>query len=199
MMNRPEQQEGWDLRRGKRAMLTIIVVLAAIVGVGGIGLHVYLGREAESRLAAGEVVDFAARASAGRDNVFAACPTQFCTPSGNIESPIFNMGWERLLDYWREVIDAQRNVELVAEDRGRHRLTYIQRSAVLRFPDIVTVEFVPLGDERSSLAIDSRSRYGVGDLGVNRRRVTAWLDLLLQMTQRGRLPSDAAPHPANAP
>jgi uncharacterized protein (DUF1499 family) len=40
------------------------------------------------------------------------------------------------------------------------------------------VEFVTLGAGKSSLAIDSRSRYGRGDMGVNRRRVVDWLATL---------------------
>jgi uncharacterized protein (DUF1499 family) len=54
---------------------------------------------------------------------------------------------------------------------------------VLRFPDVITVEFVPLGDDRSSLAVDSRSRYGRGDFGVNRGRVSKWLRLLQQIAE----------------
>jgi uncharacterized protein (DUF1499 family) len=40
----------------------------------------------------------------------------------------------------------------------------------------VQAEVVALGTERSGLVLDSRSRFGWWDLGVNRRRVTRWLD-----------------------
>jgi uncharacterized protein (DUF1499 family) len=93
------------------------------------------------------------------------------------------MRWERLRDYWREAIDAQPRIERVAYDAPHRRITYIQRSALLRFPDIVTVEFVPLGERRSSLAVYSRSRYGREDFGVNRSRVTRWTGLLQDMAQ----------------
>jgi hypothetical protein len=39
----------------------------------------------------------------------------------------------------------------------RRQLTYIQHSLVFRFPDIITVEFVPFGPDRSSIALYSRS------------------------------------------
>jgi hypothetical protein len=42
------------------------------------------------------------------------------------------------------------------EHRGA---VYIQRSPIFSFPDIVTVEFVALGPERSRVAVYS-SRYG---------------------------------------
>jgi uncharacterized protein (DUF1499 family) len=39
----------------------------------------------------------------------------------------------------------------------------------------VTVEFIPLGPDQSSLAIYSRSRYGHYDFGHNRNRAETWL------------------------
>jgi uncharacterized protein (DUF1499 family) len=161
--------------------LASIFLLLSILAIGVLVLRIYLGREAESHLGGDEIIDFAARASDGRKNVFAACPPGYCTPPGDMESPIFAMDWERLGDYWSEVIAVQPRVGLVAWDTQQRRATYIERSAVFRFPDIVTVEFVPLGAGKSSLAIDSRSRYGKGDLGVNRRRVIDWLTTLRTM------------------
>jgi uncharacterized protein (DUF1499 family) len=183
MMLRRRRKQGRVLRRGGSVALAILVFLAAI-GVAALGLRLYLDRAAEGQLRPDEIIDFAARNSAGRSNVFAACPKSFCTPPGDIESPVFALSSERLLDDWREVIAAQRDVRLVAEDRARRRFTYIQRTRMLRFPDVVTVEFVALADGRSTLAIDSRSRYGKGDFGVNRGRVTEWLARLVEVAQQ---------------
>ncbi len=163
------------LRRAKRVVLVCVAVVLLGIALAALGLRIYLGREAESRVAADEVIDFGARNVAGRANVFAMCPVDFCAPSGDLASPVFRIGWERLHDYWRELIAAQRRA-------------YIQRSAMLRFPDIVTVEFVPLGVDRASLAIDSRSRYGKGDMGVNRRRVVEWMDMLQHMMREDERP-----------
>jgi len=176
------------LRRAKRVVLVCVAVVLLGIALAALGLRIYLGREAESRVAADEVIDFGARNVAGRANVFAMCPVDFCAPSGDLASPVFRIGWERLHDYWRELIAAQRRVEQVGWDEKRRRATYIQRSAMLRFPDIVTVEFVPLGVDRASLAIDSRSRYGKGDMGVNRRRVVEWMDMLQHMMREDERP-----------
>jgi uncharacterized protein (DUF1499 family) len=165
----------------RRVILASISFLLLTFAVVVLGLRIYLGREAESRLAPDEIIDFAARASTGRSNVFAACPPGYCTPPGDIESPIFAMDWERLRGYWSELMAVQARIGLVAWDPQRHRATYLEHSAVFRFPDIVTVEFVAIGDGKSSVAIDSRSRYGKGDMGVNRRRVIAWLTTLETM------------------
>ncbi len=61
-------------------------------------------------------------------------------------------------------------------------VSYVQRSARFRFPDIITVRFISVAtyhsDSQSTLAIDSRSVYGKGDFGVSRERMEAWLDIL---------------------
>ena len=52
--------------------------------------------------------------------------------------------------------------------------------------DPVTVEFVALAPDRSSLALYSRARYGRSDFGVNRGRVLRWLSRLQQIAGGAR-------------
>jgi len=176
--------------QGRRRLLRLLAMAAfggiAFAAAAGLGLRIYLGRAVEDRAGAGEIVDFHARGSAGRHNVFAMCPPGFCTPPADATSPVFAMRWERLRAYWGEVIAAQNDLVLAASDDSGRRFTCIQRSPVLRFPDIVNVEFIALGEGASTLAIDSRSRYGRGDFGVNRRRVEAWMALLRRMMRDGQ-------------
>ncbi len=56
-----------------------------------------------------------------------------------------------------------------------HRRHYEQRSKLLRYPDRITVEFQARGENTSSLAIYSRSKYGYSDGGVNEARVKSLL------------------------
>jgi uncharacterized protein (DUF1499 family) len=86
------------------------------------------------------------------------------------------------------VISGQARVVTVMVDEDAKRSAYIQHSAVFRFPDIITVEFVPLDANRSSIAIFSHSRYGEHDFGKNRKRVERWL-VLLQKVARPATPS----------
>jgi uncharacterized protein (DUF1499 family) len=55
------------------------------------------------------------------------------------------------------------------------QIDYVQRTRLLRFPDLITVRFVPVDDTHSTVAIYSRSVWGKGDMGVNRARVEEWL------------------------
>jgi hypothetical protein len=72
----------------------------------------------------------------------------------------------------------QRDTIRIAGTPAEGWMTYVQRTEVLKFPDYLSVRFIDLGGGRSTLAIFSRSRYGHGDMGVNRARVQAWLEAL---------------------
>ena len=53
----------------------------------------------------------------------------------------------------------------------------MQRSRLFRFPDYITAEAMET-DGGSALAIYSRAVIGYSDIGVNRKRIMAWLDAL---------------------
>lgn len=54
------------------------------------------------------------------------------------------------------------------------RVTYVQRTPLMGYPDAISVSAVPEGDG-ARLSLYSRSRYGHSDLGVNKARVEQWL------------------------
>ena len=98
-------------------------------------------------------------------------------------SPIFDMPWDQLREYWKEMIVETAAILVVSEFEHR-RAVYIPRSPIFGFPDIVTVEFVALGPERSRVAVYSRSRYGGYDFAKNRKRVERWLFVLQEVCAR---------------
>jgi uncharacterized protein (DUF1499 family) len=142
-----------------------------------------MGRDAENRLAPGEAVNLGYLHSPLPKPGFLFCPPGYCPAAEAVASPVFALPWERLRDYWTEVISGEKRVEAIAADPDDRRFVYIHHSPTFRFPDIITVEFVPLGPNRSSIAIYSRSRYGHYDFGKNRKRVGKWLFLLEKMAQ----------------
>ena len=98
------------------------------------------------------------------------------TPHG--DSPIFATPAERLLRSWQRVALAQPRVAMVRDDREKGQCDFVQRSFLFRFPDTITIEVIPVDDDTSTCAVYSRSMYGRGDLGVNRRRIRRWLRLV---------------------
>lgn len=170
--------------RAVRRMMTAVV--AAVLGllVCGLGLRIYMGREAEDYLGPNEVVRISELRSPLPKPSFLACPAGYCSTDAAITSPVFDQPWSRLLEYWKEVISAEKRLTSVAADSDSRRFVYIQRSPTFRFPDVITVEFLSLGPARSSIAIYSRSRYGYYDFDKNRKRVEKWLVLLERVARR---------------
>ena len=69
---------------------------------------------------------------------------------------------------------AEPGVTRLAGDPAEAHVSYVQRSRIVGFPDIVSARAVADGDG-ARLLVWSRSRYGHSDMGVNRARVEAWL------------------------
>jgi uncharacterized protein (DUF1499 family) len=164
-------------------MLTPLIATVLGVAAFGLAVRIYMGREAENRLAPSEAVSIAELHSPLAEPGFLFCPPRYCAAAEATASPVFPMPWERLREYWTEVISGEKRVETIAADPDERRFVYIQHSPTFRFPDIITVEFVQLAPNRSSIAIYSRSRYGHYDFGKNRKRVGKWLALLEKLAQ----------------
>lgn len=107
--------------------------------------------------------------------------TAFAAPAGDPRGsratpplPVDAAGaWPLLL----RVGDAQPRTFRLAAWPERWQAQWVARSAVLNFPDVVAAELRAAPDG-AQLFLYSRSLFGHSDLGVNRRRVDAWLEAL---------------------
>jgi uncharacterized protein (DUF1499 family) len=120
-------------------------------------------------------VDFATLRPEARPNRFVMCPPGLC-PAPDAPSPVFAVPAAALREAWMRVGDRQPHASLLDASADGWQLDYEVRTPMLRFPDAVTVRFLPVGPESSTFAVYSRSHYGYSDLGTNERRVTQWLD-----------------------
>jgi len=168
------------LRAGRPIKLALLALGLAIL-LPGLALRIYMGSGAEDRLAPQEAVSIPELRSPLPKNGFLACPSGYCSAAAAITSPVFDLPWERLRDYWIEMISGETRVVRAVADLGPREYVYVQHSPIFRFPDLVTVELVPLGPSRSSVAVYSRSRYGEYDFHKNRKRVEKWIFLLQKM------------------
>ncbi|MEQ9518126.1 MAG: DUF1499 domain-containing protein [Parvibaculum sp.] len=91
-------------------------------------------------------------------------------------SPVFPMDAQTLEDNFADIALGEPRVVRKASDEGQR--DFVQRSALMRFPDTITFEAIDLGDGKSTCAIYSRSAIGHSDLGVNKKRIDAWLKKL---------------------
>ncbi len=110
-------------------------------------------------------------------NTALAAPAGFI-PAPDVATPVYPQPAARLFAAICDVAARQpRTFKQVAYD-DRLQVHFVVRSALLGFPDLVTVQATPHGEDAATLIIWSRSVYGCSDLGVNRRRVDAWLAAL---------------------
>jgi uncharacterized protein (DUF1499 family) len=93
-------------------------------------------------------------------------------------SPVYNVPVAVLRNAWLGMILQQPRVERLAVSADELQYDFMQRSRLLRFPDTITVRFIPLDPVMSTLAIYSRSHYGYSDFGVNQHRIESWLAAL---------------------
>lgn len=131
-------------------------------------------------------IDFATLALSDKPNQHLVCPPGFCGAAAHGESPIFDLSVAELRSHWNAVIAAQPRVTTLSDGDGQ--VDYVQRTAMVRYPDIITVRFIALAPNQSTkaqstksqstLALYSRSIFGTSDFGVNKARIDAWLAAL---------------------
>jgi len=97
---------------------------------------------------------------------------------GKYPAPEFGVNAATLAREFDDLLMADANVVRLAGSVADLYVTYVVRSRLVGFPDYVSVRFIPLTANRSSIAIFSRARFGYSDQGVNRRRVLAWFKAL---------------------
>jgi uncharacterized protein (DUF1499 family) len=99
-------------------------------------------------------------------------------PAPDIVTPVFPIPPALLYEALLAVAAEQPRTFLAAAYPAERQAHFVARSAWLNFPDLITAQIGEAGRQASTLVLYSRSVYGYSDLGVNRRRVTAWLAAL---------------------
>jgi len=122
-------------------------------------------------------MDMAAIVRPASPNTALAAPSGF-SPAPDIATPSFPVPPARLYAAIRAVAAAQARTFPAANYDERRQAHYVVRSALLNFPDLVTVAVSGQTDGPSTLVLYSRSVYGHSDFGANRKRVEAWLAAL---------------------
>jgi uncharacterized protein (DUF1499 family) len=132
-------------------------------------------------------VDFETLRRGSRPNTALACPPGFCRDAKvDIDPGVFPVPEEELRRRFTEfalsqprVVPVYRHAQpgLPTQDR------YVQRTALMSFPDTIDVRFIPLTESTSTLAVYSRSQIGYSDMGVNLARLRLWIN---SATVRGK-------------
>lgn len=121
-------------------------------------------------------MDFRTLTLKSSPNQYLVCPEGTCAnATPHRTSPEFAMPAGALAQKFLDSALAEPRTKLAEGSAEDLAFRLVQKSALLRFADDIDVQIIPLGDDRSTLAIYSRSRVGYSDLGVNRKRIERWL------------------------
>jgi uncharacterized protein (DUF1499 family) len=146
----------------------------------GYGVYYGIAKLTGARLDIGPV-NFAELTRRKTPNDALACPRSRCSGAKpDWETQTYDMPPSALIERLIAVASAEPNTSLLHRAAGDSRARFIQYSRVMHFPDTIDAEAFPVGDDRSTLAIYSRSLVGYGDFGVNRARLKRWLLALEQ-------------------
>jgi len=139
------------------------------------------GRVLDTAMPAGAMptIDFKDLSLTEKPNQYLTAPEGVTKATPHEIAPEFPFPVEELEKRWRSLMERTPRVELIRDYSDGKQADFVVRSFLWRFPDIVTVRFLGLGDGRSTLAVYARAVYGHSDLGANKRRTLHWLDELV--------------------
>ena len=177
-------------RRGRLARIVAWIALVAGLVALAAALYIHLpgGRqrlEASFAIPAHAATDFATLRKTSKPNQYLVLPAGVGTEAPDQVAPTFELPAARLAELWRSKVATGSDVAERRWDAATLTGDYVERSKLMRFPDLITVQIRPLGATRSTLAIYSRSVYGYSDRGVNQRRIRQWLDRLSEAAGAG--------------
>ncbi len=121
-------------------------------------------------------IDFPTLERPAKPNTFLMAPVGLCKAAkADLAPPVFGVAAAKLRQEFLNIVIALPRVShTLADERGLYD-DFVARSALLRFPDLVSVKFLDLNKGQSTLALYARAVYGYSDLGVNRARSMDWL------------------------
>lgn len=135
------------------------------------------GASGAQGLAVPPPMDMAQLTRPASPNTALAAPDGF-HPAPDLVTPIYHVPAPRLYAAIRAVAAAQPRTYQAAAYPDRLQDHWAARSLVFNFPDLVTAQVAPAGPDAATLVLYSRSVYGYGDFGANRKRLAAWLAAL---------------------
>lgn len=93
-------------------------------------------------------------------------------------APIYDVAPGILASAWKSVLAEQPRTKVVGVSDDGLQIEAKQESAIFGFVDLISARISKLSENRSTIAVYSRSTVGYWDFGVNKRRVRDWLEAL---------------------
>ena len=167
--------------------MTALVIISLLVAVAAIiyallekhpvyGVYYGIAKRTGSRLDIGPV-DWATLTRHATPNDALVCPASHCpNAKADEEAKVYPLAPTDLLARVKRVALAEPDTKELPGAPGRERgARFVQYTRLMRYPDTIDVEVIPVGENQSTLALYSRSLVGRKDFGVNRARLERWL------------------------
>jgi len=170
---------------GTLAIILALLLTAAVIAYvllekrPGYGAYYGLAKLMDARLDIGPA-NWATLTRHDTPNDALVCPAGRCpSAESDWEPKIYAMVPAELLARLKTIALAEPDTrQLPCESNCDRTARFIQHTRLMRYPDTIDLEVLPIGSDQSTLAIYSRSLIGRSDLGVNRARVKRWLAAL---------------------
>jgi uncharacterized protein (DUF1499 family) len=167
--------------------MTALVIISLLVAIAAIiyallekhpiyGVYYGVAKRTGSRLDIGPV-DWATLTRHATPNDALVCPASHCpNAKADEEAKVYPLAPTDLLARVKRVALAEPDTKELPGAPGRERgVRFVQYTRLMRYPDTIDLEVVPVGESQSTLALYSRSLVGRKDFGVNRARLQRWL------------------------
>ena len=148
----------------------VIIVVLVLVVVGGAR---FIMNAPE-----GEMLSFSTLERPDSPNTFLVAPEGSVPGTPDQVSAWHDLEPSQLLQAWTKTAAAQPRTSEVFRSDEALQVSYVQRTAVMGYPDTVTAQVVTNDEGQSAVMIYSRSHYGYSDMGQNKKRITTWLSAL---------------------
>ena len=128
-----------------------------------------------------DFIDFETLIRPTSPNTYLLAPEALCRSATPDDiSPVFDHSPQQLLWAITTALEGENRISISARDAGSLRLKAVATTALLRFKDDIDVAALSVAtdENRSQLAVYSRSRIGYSDLGANAKRVRMLLEKL---------------------
>lgn len=156
------------------------LLVATFALVLAVAVLIWEGSMLERILSVGTVpvIDFTTLERADTPNQYLTCPNDVCSAFIDDLPPVYAASVAETRSAWEALMKNEPRLREMRRDLTGVQIDYVQRSRLLRFPDLITIRFIAIDANRTTLAIYSRSIYGQGDMGVNKDRIRGWVGRL---------------------
>ncbi len=113
-------------------------------------------------------------------NYYLACPPKYCNVMPTAYSPVYPVSADDLFNAFNQIIATEPRVQFVGSIPEQGEFMLVSKS-IFGLQDDITIQFIALTETTSTVAVYSRSRYSLIDLGGNKRRVEKWFANLNQV------------------